>query len=1157
MVQYNKNIKNNKKGFTLVELMVVLAITAILAALVGGGLIAYTRLARFEKNEANARTLFQTAQISLTRMETAGELDAFRRQVMEEGDTGDHFQNDVTVTDADGNTLVSRTKTELNQNVAALYYDRTGAATGNHNALVERLLGDYIYDASLLNASICVEIDVQSGQVYSVFYDTKSDKLRFNQDGATNIYDRSYDHRRNDTLVGYYSAEDRVNVVQLVQTKLKVKNPRLTNGETLTLSWSGNSSLGDLDTSYTATAYDAKDTGKTKPLFAITIKRDTAGAADDNKQVITEMPVVIYQYDDEGQQTGTEEKKLYFPLSYNKGSFVLTLDAMADAALLRACENSADVAATSLYSITRLLNDPKDIYIAMRAEPRENYSDTYTASKEETTNEENTLLAKGGTAKEADLKYFRHLYNLRWSADWDITDKGTYTLTPQASNSTGLNWTGGGVTVYCAAGAWPAAKVPSLNDPVAWPTIPELGEKIELTSKTTVLTTKTTRVPILNLQLSSKSVAKTGRAEQDVLADHYVGLIGENKGKISYITLRDPDIQVNVKTETVAAGALPNENQLKLTATKFVTALAKDDENWRDVRAVGALCGVNTGTLENCALTRGTNSSTSALVAAALAFNNTTTATERNARTLDAGSKSYTYYTDEPRGIGGLVGVAIPKAESVMQDLTVASDVTVAGLLVDKDTQTVTNTAADQKAEKARYAAAAAEPGEKNSLWRSVGVGGVFGTVDAAKMQTTDKTNIVNNGFVTGNGFTGGIVGNLFTTDTSVSQSLTGLRNNGTVSAGANYKGDTAGDARSLVLGQFFGGIAGYGRGVTLQGCESVTRSDLTETQLKEQVEAGFDKKTGTLTDASPLKGDFVGGLVGYGKEIVLNGCKTGKGYVLGSRFVGGLAGGFTGSGIQKNDTNSSDVFGNRYVGGIVSVNGGNSKISGMTNTGLVAAFGKNAAYVGGIVGVNDADWGGSQDPKATATVQNCANRMSGDNATDTRRINLLKELSSPAGGYADYVGGIAGCNGKNGVVTWDENGTPTLGAILYGNNYVGGVAGYNDEKATISNTSGQDLTISGQIVAAGKAIGGMIGLNCASTLPSATVKVSRVAGRRRHRRQPAGGQIHRDGRRRVYNRCGLGPRRGRRCRGRHHRLQPSAGGQARKGHAGGAAAED
>lgn len=50
------------------------------------------------------------------------------------------------------------------------------------------------------------------------------------------------------------------------------------------------------------------------------------------------------------------------------------------------------------------------------------------------------------------------------------------------------------------------------------------------------------------------------------------------------------------------------------------------------------------------------------------------------------------------------------------------------------------------------------------------------------------------------------------------------------------------------------------------------------------------------MTDASPLKGDFVGGLIGYGKDITLDNCKTGKGYVLGSRFVGGLAGGFTGA---------------------------------------------------------------------------------------------------------------------------------------------------------------------------------------------------------------------------------------------------------------------
>lgn len=41
MVHCNKKTRRSS-GFTMVELMVVLAIMAILAALVGGGLIAYT-----------------------------------------------------------------------------------------------------------------------------------------------------------------------------------------------------------------------------------------------------------------------------------------------------------------------------------------------------------------------------------------------------------------------------------------------------------------------------------------------------------------------------------------------------------------------------------------------------------------------------------------------------------------------------------------------------------------------------------------------------------------------------------------------------------------------------------------------------------------------------------------------------------------------------------------------------------------------------------------------------------------------------------------------------------------------------------------------------------------------------------------------------------
>lgn len=1100
MLHQRKN-KKRTGGFTMVELMVVLAIMGILAALVGGGLIAYTRLARFEKNEANARTLFQAAQISLTRMDTAGELDAFCADVEDQGKAGTHFTDDVVITDAAGNEVRRRTASELNNGIYALYYDKTDGM--GQNELVQRLLDDYIYDDSMFNAAICVEIDRASGQVYSVFYDTNSDKLRFAADGvadATDITDRSYDHRRNDSLVGYYSAEDRVNVVELQQTKLKVKNPRLSNGETLTLNWGGNSNLADMDTVYTAVAYRAEKNGLTgykiadesKPLFSIEIKRPNT-----EQQVLAELETTVYTCNADGTRTETK-RTLRYPLSYNKGNFVLTLDAMADASLLRACEKDTSTADNDLYSITRLLAEPENIIIRLQAAPRDEYADSYTASKSEDSNAENTLFAIDGTKTDAELKYFRHLYNVRWAKNWGDA-KATYTLKAQGMGANGLNWTGGGVTVYTAAGVGknPEAKVPSQTDPVAWPTIPALGENITLQSETTVA--GTARVPILNLQLRGNSVAAVDKTNENPL-DRYVGLVGENNGTISHITLRDADVQVNTEIKALTTGQSVPEGGIRLTNTTYLAELPEGDTARRDgVRAVGALCGVNTGTLQDCTLLHGTNNAYKAQVLATLHFDDDTT---EKTRIPDAANK---YYEHEPQGIGGLVGVAIPKndAGTKLENLTVGENVTVAGLLVDDDT-TDTTDEPGEAGEKARYTAVAADAGDTKTAtrWRSVGVGGVFGTLDAANLKTDDKTVIANAANVTGSGFVGGIAGNLYSTDTAADGTIKTIVNRlastGTVSAGVNYQGDNTKTEHSLVLGQFFGGIAGYTQDVVLANCTSTARGTMTETDLRSQVDAGY-ASDGTLNDNSPLKGDFVGGLVGFGKNILLQNSRTEKGYVLGSRFVGGLAGGFTGSTLHADSAaNTSDVFGNRYVGGIVSVNGSGSIIQTSTNSGLVAGLGKNAAYVGGIVGVNDATWGADGAAQAEkAQLINCTNSMSGDNATDSRRIRLLQALSTHAGitEYANYVGGLVGYNGTKGSVTWDQYGTPTLGAILYGDTFVGGLAGYNDVNAAIINTSGKTLIIRGQIVADGDAVGGLIGLNTAPILPTATVAATRVEG--------------------------------------------------------------
>ena len=1082
-----------QKGFTLVELVVVLVILAILAALAGAGLIAYTRLARFEHNESNARTVFQAAQIALTRKDTGGDMDDFLTQLEENGTQNGHFTADGLQAQYGANAE-DKAK-ELNSRIVALYYDKSAPDTAA-SQLVYGLIGPYLYDESIFNASITLEIDSLTGQIYSAFYDTASDKMRFSADGdttgATVIDDRTYTHRRNDSLVGYYSAEDTVNVVTLSQTRLKVKNPQLINNETLTLNWSSNSQHNDLDTIYDVVLYKADGD---VPLYKLEVEWSKVAGTDRNA------PVNVYKYDAAKGDWEDSSTVYYFPLSYSKGRFILTLDAMCDATLLRAAENDPTSARTTLFSITRLIDGAQDIYVKMKARPNEDFHDAYTESKEVQSNTENTLFAGTDENGVTTLKYFRHLYNLRW------VDSGTYTFNTgsllAADAATALDWTDGSVTVYCADsnGGEPAAKVPSrTGEAVAWPTIPTLGKNVTLTGSRNSTKTGAGHVVISNLQLRGASVAAQERnnATEHLKRDHYVGLFGENNGTLSKITLRDADVQVNA--EVVARGA-QSADAMPIDAenTRYVQALAENDTNYRQqIYAVGALVGLDTGSITDCTLDRSNRRGAEAKVTAALNFSSLTTGTAR---------KDGTNIQDEPHGIGGLVGFAMPESGAALSNLTLNENVTVAGLFIDDDANKNSGVNADTStdvAEKARYNAIANENADQ-TLWRAVGVGGVAGVLDVTNLADTSGAvsldGITNRATVVGNAFAGGIAGNLYATGTETA-TLTKLTNEGTVLAGANYQGDTA--QKSTVLGQFFGGIAGYASNLTLDNCASATRSGLSTTALTTLVQAGYDDD-GTLNESSPLKGDFVGGLVGFGRDIAMTNCRTESGYVLGRSFVGGFVGGFVGSELQTSGgVNNSYVFGNRYVGGIVSVNGKNSTIHNMTNTGLVAGLGKNAAYVGGIAGVNDATWGLQKNNDLTdkkAVLLDSANSMSTVEATDKNRIALLQQLSqtTPDGEehYADFVGGVAGYNGTNGEIRWtadSENGA-TLGAVLYGNNFVGGVAGYNDPTATIINEHTTIPSVTGTIVATGDCVGGVIGLNGAAKLPAVQVSANKIEG--------------------------------------------------------------
>ncbi|WP_307999363.1 prepilin-type N-terminal cleavage/methylation domain-containing protein [uncultured Gemmiger sp.] len=1007
----------NRRGFTLVELMVVLAVTAILAALAGGGLLAYIRLARFQKNESNARAMFQTAQLATAQMELAGEKDDFTAQVAANGHGG-HITQPLT------ETMKPEECEALNARVYALYFDKGVEPTPDTpEGKLYAYIKQYVYDSSFLDAAFCIEIDASTGQVFSVFYDSGVQALRFanNQNGTTNatlLDDRSYQNRRDRTLVGYYCADDAVNVVNLQQSKLRVRNQRLINGETLDLTWGGTSKSNETDTQYTV---DICSKTTKKKLFSVLVTLPTV------TETQKELPVTLY--DEHGSETTTDN--YFFPLRYANGSFVLTLDAMNDAAILQAHSDpvkGAGIDKTEFFSITRFVKDATDIYATITAAPRAESVTSYTVSEGAETNTENSLYAKGGAT--AELQCFRHLYNLRWY-------KGENALT--ATLTKNIDWLSGAPVVYCAEGKSAAAKTPAADAPVAWPSLLELKKNVTLNGNNKTIT---------GLQLRGNSVAENGC--------RYIGLVAENSGTIQDLTLADPDVLVNLTAAENGTGATATYT----VGGEALALMATDAEGYREnVRAVGALCGVSTGTVENCTVKRSKNRTATARVAASLTFNDQTTTYTRQ---KSADGKTI---ENEPLGIGGLVGSAVPGNGKTLKDLTVDKNVTVAGIWQDGGTNKATAAAANETTERTRITA--------TDIDRAIGVGGVFGVLSLQESCTVDTLN--NSAEVCGNAYTGGVAGNLC--GKSAGETIaTNLNNTGSVQALAGYQGYTAGESR--VLGQFFGGVAGRMKNAKLTKSYSSTRSSLSENDIKTLIVNGYNPN-GTLSAASPLQGDFVGGLVGFGEGVKISHCQTGSGYVLGNTFVGGVVGGLSSGTVLSDGTaNSSHVFGHRYVGGVVSFNGSGSTITGMSNTGMTAAFGTNAAYAGGIVGYNE------------GTLENCTAAASTNTATNASRVQLLQAMAK--GYYADFVGGVAGCNA--GTITWTHD--AAVSTLLHGGSFVGGVVGFNDAGAAITVADSAALTVSGRIAGVQDAVGGLAGLNCGTALPAVTVKAELVSGR-------------------------------------------------------------
>lgn len=991
MTQQRK--KCGKGGFTLVELVVALVILSILFAIAVPSLLGYIHLSQFRKNESYAKTMYLSAESELTYLRTGGEWESFCSKVKKEGVLNQSFDE----SDEDRKKLVGR--------IYGIRLDAGECAEGElsgDGALVGALLSQDTYDKSVLNAAICIEIDVESGQVYSVFYGTNWKGLYYGSNEDSKPADMSgswldidYSKRGRDTRreerLGYYSVQDAVNAVSLDATKLKITSINLVNGETLSLNWSSNVKDQDLDkVYYEVKLYSSEDKAQ---LLSINIPGRDLKTGSQSVAVTTE---------------DNATKDYTFPVEYDRTNkrATLVLDGMMNAKLYERLDKLSDddkaaFRQSSDTSITRFggkLKTPLNVYAAVQVFPDPNAENTrgeeYQKSDAIESNKANTLFGDGTRSDNGrcEIETFRHLSNIRYMD----------TTTAFAVTARSLDWMSDSVKVYGTA-ARGALSVSTGKD-IGFPSIPALRSNQTLDGTGGLLNriagVFTGGNVISNLKLDKTSIADDAE---------YLGLFQKNAGTIHDLRLLNPQVKIaSGKLKGVGAVCGYSNGSLKGDTVDGTEAEVEAALTSAQAQGIGGVAGVIevsdsksviklsasgtvTGTLPTGGTARGIGG-----IAGSLTTNGAAVKTLTNSVAVTGN-----------RSVGGIAGYFSGKDQATGKDMadcqneglilssTAADDHSLAGHYIGGIVGYAHNASLSECRSRAGYADGYTYKQEDRDKLRGRYVGGIVGYGEQSVLYDCETEA---NGYVLGSEYVGGIIGALNQSDTQTAL----LSENGT---------RTTVNASYVIGNSYVGGIIGENKGgSTIKNC------------VNTGVVAGYNV--------------FIGGICGANENnaAIIN-CAS---YVSD-----------TNNAIYRRVTDWGAV--GSYAGGLTGYNSGTITFSDKDNAvsnRSVAGIVVGRHYVGGLVGYNDTD--GTIDINYTliggrvAATGDCVGGLIGLNAsTKLLEKKLTIKPSSVQGRY--YVGGAIGAN----VVNPGENVTVSglkvdnsLGTVT-AEAFCGGLIGY------------------------------------------------------------------------------------------------------------------
>lgn len=1031
-----ENKGRRRTGFTLVELIVVLALISIIAAFSVGAMLVYTNYADFKRNNENARTIFSAAQSAVTYYKASGRLEKLRKKV-EELEQTPAFVPEAAF-EADKELTKDEDEKRRDDTISYLMLSATdgeqisdafGKSADPENALKSLnpearllfdMLRDYITDTSIYEASICVEFDATDGVVSGVLYCDRARSFSYERDKGMdimNITDRSESHRE-DVALGYYSTALSARAPQEVGD-LEIAQAIIKNAETLDVQWFLPKEYQYLkrDQGYTITLSEqAEEEEDYKRRVEIELSPEAVGGitveSGANAYVKAEK-VTLYDADDNSYvlSDGTDGAGIrfhaYLAQNADYGSGIaLSLDAL-DLELAEAMKKTDSTerqeALLETYSARRLsYTDDSGKHYGLNLDSTAQIQANVSISGKEGDSVKSTasaclLFADGEKAVDAGNVYTyeianaRHLYNVRFREQDEISPADTvkYEITQDFAwggpngilSFTTENPAGGSDTgVITPSGTLTKVfnkgtiKLENENGKVPYPAFPS----IVCLRENSTLESKPAEEPPEAGDSSDAAVYTIGylalEPERTAAADGTASL----EKNVGLVRENKGTIRNLILADVDVRGIVSADK----TSGKLLAA-----EN------VGAFCGTNNGKLENVQTARG-----------------------------------YVTGGENVGGIAGICGTLGNELSNLKNDAQVS--------------------------------------GRKN-------VGGIVGIVNDATM-----TNNTNKGIVCGYSvpdgkmldgnpkplYIGGIVG--------IAQGNANILNcvsNPRPQQGKESLSDE--ELQSMMSGNCVGGIVGrVTGGASVSGCAV-------------GVEAAEDGENGGSYTYYVLGDSFVGGFVGYndGSGVIqgasstgtpIDGAGTCHAAVLGSRFVGGIAGAngkLKESASNKLETEPQSITHTdfEYYGTV--------EIASLSSKGLVAAVEKQpesaggtvqSAYVGGVVGVN------------AGTVNNCTASQDDQAQAQRETLRLAK---------ADYVGGVAGYNsGHIQASTADPNAMKTVTGLVEGRNFVGGVVGYNDgynggtgnAQGEITGYEIKDVSVTGENFA-----GGFAGLNTANSL--------------------------------------------------------------------------